>query len=635
MSRNKWIGLLFMLIIAAGSYQYYKYIQIHLKEQVLKSNETMMGINTIRFSFKVVSMLERGNSTLTHAIQHKSKAELYDALDYYEAAQAYILTKHLIDKELADIVSAKLETIYKTVESSGLRISKNKLDTIYKDSIIIKKEMEIYEKNIWTDIHKTYTNIHINGQELHAIYEYIIILISFILLFFTFMLIREKHYKNTALKHEYELKSLAYFDTLTQIPNRKSIENIILENIDHYDRTGQDFYIALIDLDNFKKINDTYGHESGDILLKECVKIIDKSIRSLDVLGRFGGDEFIVVFKNILDYTKLVKILERMHKRFKRPISIGSIEYFTNVSIGVSHYPNDAQNISDLIKNADIAMYNAKARGKGRYSFFERALASQIQRQYILEPDIKIGLEKHQFELYYQPQIDAKTGRVFSVEALARWTHPEDGFMPPYYFIDIIENGYMTKEFGEWAIKEAAIQQKKWSIKGIDLGVSVNLSVKHIMMPDFYDDMKRLVSILGINLNKFYFEITEYELLVDKERNMKILNELAEEGFKFHLDDYGTGYSSITYLNELSIESLKIDKSFIDKIRSEESNFPFVDAIVNMAKSLDIKIIAEGIETEFQHDYLKDIECDTLQGYYYSKAMNASDFEEYFLKKNF
>lgn len=633
MLKNKWIGLLFFLSLIVGSYEYYEYVQRYLKEQVVKSNETMMGVNSIRFSFKVVAMLDRGNSALYHALKSKSKEELYDALDYYEAAQGYILTEHLIDKELATLINAKIDSIYKSIDSSGLKISTRELERIYQESLLIKKEMELYEKNIWDQIQQNYISYQTSGYELYSLYQYIIIIISLILFVFAFILFRERQYKSTVLKHEGELKSLAYFDTLTKVPNRKSIENIILENIKHHERTGEDFYIALIDLDNFKKINDTYGHESGDILLKECVRIINNSIRSLDVLGRFGGDEFIVVFKNILDYRKLVRILERIHHSFKTPINIGSIEYFTNVSVGVSHFPNDAQNMSDLIKNADIAMYNSKAKGKGRYSFFEQALASQIQRQYILEPHIKTGLEGHQFELYYQPQIDGKTGRVYSVEALARWTHPEDGFMPPYYFIDIIENGYMTKEFGEWVIKEAAIQQKRWSIKGIDIGISVNLSVKHIMMPNFYDDMKRLVSNLGINLKKFYFEITEYELLADKDRNMKILNELAEEGFRFHLDDYGTGYSSITYLNELSIESLKIDKTFIDKITPQEKNFPFVDAIVNMAKSLDIKIVAEGIETKFQHEYLKDIECDTLQGYYYSKPLSASDFETYFRKK--
>lgn len=431
------------------------------------------------------------------------------------------------------------------------------------------------------------------------------------------------------MEHKNELKILAYYDTLTKIPNRKSIENVISENIANSKRNDKEFYIALIDLDNFKVVNDVHGHQNGDILLIECVKRIKSCIRDVDVLGRFGGDEFIIVFDNVSHYSKLITIFNRIGESFKKPINLGKIQHSTNVSIGISSYPNDAQSVSDLIKNADIAMYHSKLQGKAQYSFFENKLAIKMQRQYEIEPQIKEALEFNQFELYYQPQIDVKTNNIVSAEALIRWNHPEKGFVSPFYFIDIIENGYMTKEFGEWVIIEASKEQKNWLQKGIDIAISVNLSVKHIMMSSFYDDMIKLISRLNIDLKRFSFEITEYELLAYKDRSIKVLNDLVEKGFNFHLDDFGTGYSSITYLNEVNIESIKIDKSFIDKIVTETDEAHFVDAIINMAKALEIKIIAEGVESEVQQKYLQKLECDIIQGYYYSKPLSVCDFEKY------
>jgi diguanylate cyclase len=243
------------------------------------------------------------------------------------------------------------------------------------------------------------------------------------------------------------------------------------------------------------------------MLLVESTQRINTSLRKIDELCRFGGDEFIVVFKDTLHYSKFNTIFERIQKSFNTPIIAGGIEHYVSISIGIASYPQDAKNTEDLIKNADIAMYHAKEHGKQQHSFFETSLATKIKRQYEMEPRLKEALYSNQFELHYQPQMDTQDENIVSVEALIRWNHPEEGFILPWHFIDIIENGYMTKEFGEWVITTAAKQQKVLRQKGIDLGMSINLSVKHIMLPSFYEDIRTLVSKLDIDLSRFAFEI--------------------------------------------------------------------------------------------------------------------------------
>ncbi len=634
MFKNKFfIGITLSIIIVTSSFQYYKYSEENLHKRIAKSEDTMMRTDSIRFSFKVVVMLQKSFILLNKAVANQDEDMFYEALDYIRVSQGFLHMEYIQNENLVLKVDPILEKIYNKIESAGMKISEAELDEIYIYIAFVEKQMHVAEKDIWIEFQKNYIEFQTNEYKLDIFYKYVILFISLLLVVFILVFLRQRRLNKKILENENKLKNLAYYDALTQIPNRKSIELIISKRIEVTKRKGIEFFIALIDLDDFKKVNDMHGHESGDILLLECVKRIKSSIRSIDEIGRFGGDEFIIIFESINDKSELINIFNRINNSFNEPINIGIAEHYTNVSIGVSCYPKDADNISDLIKYADITMYHSKLKGKAQYNFFESRLSNSLKRQYEMEPQIKDALKLDQFELYYQPQIENDSNSVASVEALVRWNHPTKGFISPIEFIDIIEKGYMTKEFGEWVIRKASKQQKDWLKKGVDINVSVNLSVKHIMMPTFYKDMLNLVSELDIDLKHFSFEITEYELLTYKERSVKVLNDLATKEFNFYLDDFGTGYSSITYLNEVDIKAIKIDKSFIDKIVTKKDDRHFVDAIVNMAKALNIKIIAEGVENEVQRDYLKEIECDLIQGYFYSKPLSSDDFENYF--KNF
>jgi EAL domain-containing protein (putative c-di-GMP-specific phosphodiesterase class I) len=278
-------------------------------------------------------------------------------------------------------------------------------------------------------------------------------------------------------------------------------------------------------------------------------------------------------------------------------------------------------------------MYHSKELGKARFSFFESSQGDSITRQYRLEPQIQEALLENQFELYYQPQIDTITQEIVGAEALVRWHHPTKGFIYPSEFIDIIEDGYLVREFGIWVITEAATQQKLWQDQGIKINMSVNLSVKHILSQNFYDEITSLVIKLDIDLNMFHFEITEYNIMNHVDTSSKLLNKLTAEGFHFCLDDFGTGYSSITHLYNLHINYLKIDKVFVDMIVDENSKNPLIEAVVNMAKALDITIVAEGVETKAQYNYLKTLYCETIQGDYFSKPLNQEDFHTYFFSR--
>ena len=620
---------LFILVYVTIALLYYNYQENQIPKMIKKSDNTMMLTNAMRFTFKVSILTNKSLVALTKAFREQDEESLYDAQDYIDAAEGFLLTGYMADLLPIKEVQPLIKSSKNLMETSGLNMTAAEFHTIDNNIKRISYLTEQAETKIWIKFQKKFIAFQTNEYKLHHLYQFIAFSVFLLLVIFIWNFIKQKHLYNKIQEHEKKLASLAYYDSLTKIPNRQTIEAIIDENINRSKRDGSEFYIALIDLDDFKKVNDTHGHDAGDKVLVECVKRIKSAIRDSDVLGRFGGDEFIIVFANTIDISEISTILKRLHTTFNEALSFDSIQYYTNISIGAVNYPHQATSKSELIKYADIAMYHSKSMGKGQSIFFQDNFSKQIEYQYKMEPEIKNALENSEFELYYQPQVKINNNSTISVEALVRWNHPTKGFLPPSAFIEIIENGFLTKEFGEWVIKEAAKQQKIWLSKGIDITISVNLSVKHIMASTFYNDITKLVEDLHIDLTKFYFEITEYELMKYHDNSAQMLNKLAEKGFSFHLDDFGTGYSSITYLSDIKINAIKIDKKFIDDIHSLSQRTALVDAIVTMAQALKIIIIAEGVENKVQYDYLKKLHCDIIQGYYFSKPLSAKNFEKY------
>lgn len=439
-------------------------------------------------------------------------------------------------------------------------------------------------------------------------------------------------FNNLAKNLEHNLNTLrafAYTDGLTGLHNRKGMENIVKEQILEYQYTKEGFALAMLDLDHFKKVNDTSGHDVGDALLQEVSKALKSQLKEVDKIGRLGGDEFLLLFEHE-STDSLSHRLDNIVKRFSKPFIIQGHELYIEASMGVVIYPEDGDTLSNLLKHADMAMYEAKKAGGNRFSFFSKALGEQIRKELLLENDIKKALHKDEFYLVYQPIIDAKSEKIVSVEALARWEHPQKGMVFPSDFIPTIENGCCVKEFGEWVINTACAQQRQWLKEGIDIKFSLNLSVKHIMSPNFRPDLEAIMQKHHADLNKVVFEITEYALMEYRGATVAILNEMEQKGYQFTLDDFGTGYSSITYLQNTPITAVKIDKSFIDEIESDKNEVQMLDAIISLTKVIGLPSIAEGVEHPFQAAYLKSAGCDMIQGYLYSKPLTSQDFAAYY-----
>jgi len=426
-----------------------------------------------------------------------------------------------------------------------------------------------------------------------------------------------------------ELKELAYFDTLTGVYNRKAIEGILEKKIHETAKNKPSFAVAMIDLDHFKKVNDSYGHHIGDMLLKEIAETLQSEIRIIDDIGRLGGDEFLIVI-DCMDIADITVKLQQIIEKFKEPFLIGGNPIYIGMSIGAAMCPEDGRDETTLLRHVDMAMYQAKHEGRNRVVFFSEELGKKIESEIKLEKEIRHALEHDEFELNYQPIIDIKSGRVVAAEALIRLEDPEKGTILPTEFIPFIEKGCCVREVGIWVFDQACKQQKEWEKKGIDINMSINLSVKHMHASDFYDVMHEIIKKYDVDIKKISLEITEYTLMEYRETTMDVLNKMQQDGINFRLDDFGTGYSSLTYLKDTPISSIKIDKSFIDEIRPNKDPVHLLNAIINLSHAIDVQIIAEGVEEAYQVEYLSEAGCDMVQGYYYSKALESGAFESYY-----
>jgi diguanylate cyclase (GGDEF)-like protein len=428
-------------------------------------------------------------------------------------------------------------------------------------------------------------------------------------------------------KEQEELYNLSTRDKLSGLYNRMSLMEKIEWIISNSERTDKKFAIIFLDLDNFKNINDSMGHDFGDKILVEVSKILLKSVRDNDIVSRLGGDEFVVVLsQNIEDETKIVEVLDRIKKYLSIPVTFNDYKYYLTASMGVSIYPRDGKDVITLLKNADIAMYKAKNLGKNNYHFFTDSLDAEIQKKVAVQKLLIEGLENGYFELYYQPKVDVKTNKITACEALIRLNDPNRGLIPPNDFITIAEENNFILKLGDWIIKEAAKQLKEWENTIFkDIKISINVSAKQFQ--DEYLVQKIDIYTSNINRSLLDLELTESVFINDFDKNNEIITKLKKLGFTLSLDDFGTGYSSLSYLKKIPFDTIKIDKTFIDDIEYEDGR-NFADMIINIAKSLDMEIVAEGVENKGQLSYLKTINCDTYQGYLCSRPLKIKSFEK-------
>jgi len=438
----------------------------------------------------------------------------------------------------------------------------------------------------------------------------------------------QKYYEN-------KINKLKFYDILTDIPNRRLfISTLESEIIKGKDKKVK-FAVLFIDLDNFKEINDTLGHDYGDELLKKVSISLKASIRPGDLVSRVGGDEFFILMKNIEDYTAISNLCEKLLGILSCEISIAGKQVYTSASIGITVFPDDGCQSNMLLKNADTAMYSAKYNGKAKYSFFNKNMSDIVVRRVEIEKGLRHALENDEFEIYYQPQIDIINNKIKGFEALLRWNNSELGKISPSEFIPVAEKSGLIIPMGDWIIRTVYLQNNLWKSKGyIYDTIAVNLSAVQLQNDKFEENLKRIISETKVNARFVELEITESILMKDFEKSVKLLTEIRSLGINIALDDFGTGYSSLSYLKQLPINTLKIDKSFIDNIVTNEREKAIVDGIIQLAQKIDLDVIAEGVETREQIKLLQSMGCNQIQGYYFSRPLPPDEIEEKFLKTN-
>lgn len=432
-------------------------------------------------------------------------------------------------------------------------------------------------------------------------------------------------------KREKIIFNMAYYDSLTGLPNRRYFEKRLKNTLKfskNSDRANKGI-VLFLDLDNFKNINDTLGHDIGDKLLKIIANKLKEVLRKEDIISRFGGDEFLILQPNINTYEEAVESANRIIDIFKDLWILGEHKLYITPSIGITVYPDDGEDVNIILRNADTAAYDAKFSGKNGYKFFEKSMFDQMLRKTEVEKALREAVKNNEFELYYQPQVEVSTGRIVSLEALMRWKNPELGFVSPVEFIPIAEETGLIVDIGEWVIRAACKQNKEWKNKGYCYDtIAVNVSSLQLRQRGFVELVKNILKEIGLKPEFLELEITESVLMESLEKSVEILNELRKIGVKTALDDFGTGYSSLNYLMKIPIDTLKIDKTFIDNVSTNYSQKSIIEGIIIIAHEMALDVVAEGVEVQEQLKILADKKCDKIQGYLFSKPYEAKDIEK-------
>jgi diguanylate cyclase len=425
-----------------------------------------------------------------------------------------------------------------------------------------------------------------------------------------------------------QLRHLATHDLLTGLPNRVLLDDRFAQAMAHADRDKRSFALLVCDLDRFKLINDSLGHRAGDDLLQEVARRLVSVVRAVDTVARFGGDEFVLVGNSIADPGEAMRLGQRVIETLQAPIHIAGIDVRTSPCIGISIYPTDGTTLELLLAHADAAMFSAKQRGRGNIQLYEHGMLAGTEDRVQLESDLHSAVTLKEFELYYQPKVDTRTGAARSAEALIRWNHPKRGVVSPADFIPLAEDCGLIVTIGEWVIREACRQVKIWQQSGMpSLRVSVNLSASQFRETGLVESIRRALDEQDLKAQYLEVELTESAVMSDPEQSIAILEQLSAMGVLVSVDDFGTGYSSMSYLRRFPIDKLKIDRVFINEIVSRPQDASIVRAIVSLAHSLGLKVVAEGVETAAQLHFVKAAGCDEYQGYLFSRPLPAADFE--------
>lgn len=432
---------------------------------------------------------------------------------------------------------------------------------------------------------------------------------------------KQKHGEEAFRQH-------AFFDPLTNLGNRTLFYERLSQTIKQTRRNHSRSAVLFIDLDHFKEVNDTFGHEIGDKILIQTADILLSCVREIDTVARFGGDEFLILLTDITGKLTVADVAKKIIDKLCHPFQFDDQDIFLGASIGIAIIPDDNESEKGVIKNADMALYKAKAAGRNTFHFFNEQLKIEAKKNTLLGADLKYALKRNELVIYYQPIVDLHSLETVSIEALVRWNHPDQGLLLPDRFIPLAENSNLICEIGEWVLMTACKQMRQWQKDyGIDSSISVNMSSKQFKYKQLDKLITKALQESGLPAKFLAIEITESLMFGTGESPIAMLETIKKLGVKLSIDDFGTGYSSLSYLLQFPVDLLKIDKSFISNMGSSSKKKSLVEAIIRMAQSLNLKVIAEGIETQEDLSSLMALGCHMAQGYYFSRPLSASDYE--------
>ena len=431
------------------------------------------------------------------------------------------------------------------------------------------------------------------------------------------------------LEHARRVEYLAYHDGLTGLPNRSMFSKLLAQRISEARRYDKQLAVAFLDLDRFKQINDTLGHEAGDQLLVEVAARLQGCVRDSDTVARLGGDEFVVLLPEMEDGKQAIVVAQKILAVIGKAFTLIGHEFRVTASIGISVYPQDGQDEQTLTKNADIAMYQAKAEGKNNFQFYSEKLNANSLERLTLESSLRHALERNEFRLYYQAKRDMRSGRIAGMEALLRWEHPDLGTVAPMQFIPVAEDTGLIVPIGKWVLKTACLQSAAWQKEGLPpLSVAVNMTARQFLDEYLLQDLAAILKDTGMNPNLLEIELSESLLIHDVETTLRILTGIKLLGVRIAVDDFGTGYSSLATLQRFPLDTVKIDRSFIGELVGPSEDAALADAVIAMGKSLSLTVIAQGVETKEQAEFLRAHACDELQGFYFNRPLPAYQFAQ-------
>jgi len=432
-----------------------------------------------------------------------------------------------------------------------------------------------------------------------------------------------KNAESSLRDHKTHINYVTFHDPLTGLANRSLFYDRMHKSISRAKRAKTSLAIMLLDLDRFKNVNDSLGHDAGDAYLKQVARHLLDELRDTDTVARLGGDEFVVVLENVNNSDSIDNIAQKVLECLAQPVSIQGHEIACTASIGISVFPNDGDSIDQLLKHADTAMYRAKAAGKNRYQFYVRAMSDTAVNYLLLENDLRRAIEQNDLCLYYQPQIDLNTGKIIGLEALVRWQHKDRGLVSPIHFIPLAEETGLIEPLGAWVLEHACERFQFWLEQGLNMGkIAVNLSTRQFRQESFEDSVRSILAFTGLPAEYLELEITESSAMENAANTIDMLKCLSEMGLSLAIDDFGTGYSSLAYLQRFPIQKLKIDRSFINDIDSSAQESAIAKSIIDLAHNMSLQVIAEGVERPTQSRWLNERGCDQVQGFYYSKPLS-------------